>query len=246
MITINTLIAWKTSRHFRFEGKRIEVPADKTNCKDREARDNGYWIGRAPEDWSILHVIFIARHDWNDENKEPIAWLFASTGACNNLHTKETSQKCGIGEELMKFCLNDEWITAGSTDKWTSANEQEFTVWGDEKFRSEAGQFCASINHIQCQPTPPTPTIICKAYIRATKDTGYDMMFIDGKHRPTYEVLKTKAAESLFISDPKTFVTSRGRYWFFCKCKPDEVANCHDLEKYAKTIGTQALKIIVF
>ena len=239
MNKIYILIAWKTSKYFKFDGTLITVPPDKTQCTDREALDNGYWVGRdldfSQDPTEIKR--FIARHNWTDENKTPIAELDAEIGECKYVNTEETSQKCGIGSELMKLCLEDPWIKAGSIRRWTSNNDRKFTVWGDEEFRNKAGQYCESITFILCSPDVPTPTAVCKSYIKAAKVSGYEMMFIDGKFSPTYEVLMTEEAESLFTNDPNNFVTERGSHWFFCQCDEYEVANCYDLEKYEKTIG---------
>ena len=85
------------------------VPSDKTECTDKVALKDGYWIGRHPEFVSnpLYFKRFIAKHNWTDENEIPIATLAAEIGECNDLNTVKDSQKCGIGSELLKFCLED-------------------------------------------------------------------------------------------------------------------------------------------
>jgi len=182
-------------------------------------------------------MAFDAKYVWNDDF--PImarleAW---SIGQCNELDTVQDSRKCGVGKELMKLCLGDTAVTGDSTEYWQETGPASYKMWQDEQFNNKVGQLCQEINFIQCAPYDNTPKRICKAYIEAAKETGYEMMFSELFGHNKYVVMKIADAEPEFISDPNKFVDSKGSHWFFCKCEPERKEECHKLVEHGYQPG---------
>jgi len=232
-------IAFKPIIFRRDEGFPRHVDTDRyTQCTDQRAINDGYYIGRSPEEfWRFL--AFDAKYVWDDDSSEEpnlLAHLDVLTiGQCNHLYTEEDSRKCGVGKELMKLCLGDKTVTGGSTEHWQITGPAEWDMWKDEQFNYEVGQLCKAINLIQCanDEFDDTPTRICKVYIESAKETGYEMMFSETyEHDNKYVVMKIADAEQEFISDPDKLVDSKGGIWFFCKCDPEQKEECHKLVEH--------------
>ena len=229
-------IAFKPIIFRRDEGFPRHVDTDRyTQCTDQRAINDGYYIGRSPEEfWRFL--AFDAKYVWDDDSSEEpnlLAHLDVLTiGQCNNLYTEEDSRKCGVGKELMKLCLGDTKVTGGSTKHWQITGPDNYIMWQDEQFNIKVGQLCEAINFIQCEPYDDTPKIICKAYIEAAKETGYEMMFSETDKPNKYVVMKIADAELEFISDPNKFVALKGPIWFFCKCYAEQKEECHKLVEH--------------
>ena len=209
------------------------------DCTDQRAIDDGYYIGRSHE---IFHTMdFDALYVWNDEiplELNQLAHLDAwSIGQCNSLRTGRDSRKCGVGKELMKFCLGDTAVTGDSTEYWQETGPPDYNMWRDVQFNNKVGQLCEAINMIQCAPYDNTPKKICKAYIEAAKETGYEMMFSESYGHNKYVVMKIADAEPEFISDPDKFWDSKGSHWFFCKCDPERKEECHKLVEHGYQPG---------
>jgi len=137
----------------------------------------------------------------------------------------------------MKFCLGDTAVTGDSTEYWQETGPADYKMWLDEQFNNKVGQLCREINFIQCAPYDNTPKKICKAYIEAAKETGYEMMFSESYGHNKYVVMKIADAEPEFISDPNKFVDSKGSHWFFCKCEPERKEECHKLVEHGYQPG---------
>ena len=153
-----------------------------------------------------------------------LGFLDAEKGQRNYLKTNEGSQKCGIGKALMEFCLNDDDITEdGGINSLTSPS------WRDDNLGPIAKEMCRSIVYVDCEPLKPTPKMVCKSYMEAARDAGYQMMFVEKLVYPEeviYDRLRIDRAYPIFVEDPEQFIVDRGNFWYFCKCKPTKRGPC--------------------
>lgn len=225
-----------SSRSTFSEVQKRTVLATKTQCTNEKAKKDGYFIGRGGKPRvSDFKFRFEAKLEW--DKYETLSSLNANKGECDDLSTRKDSQKCGIGKSLMELCLKDEDVTEdGGINPLTYNDDKSinYSIWEDEEFTNAAHKLCKTLIVITCLPVPPTTIYSCKAYIEAAKKQKYQMMFTDEYDDYGYHVLKTEDAETQFNLSPDNFIQSKGRYWFFCKCKRGSTADCLNLDEYPK------------
>ena len=144
----------------------------------------------------------------------------AERGACNDLRTHTGYQKCGIGKELMKTCLqDDDIIENGGYDlnQWDIIN---FNI------KDAVRNTCEAIVLVTCFPDVPTPTVVCKMYMDAALDSGYHLILVEKSDDNKILKFKIEVAKLDFEEHPDEFIEDTGRNWFFCKCKPNKRQNC--------------------
>ena len=138
----------------------------------------------------------------------------------------------------MMLCLEDEDVTFKGGLPVAEYNKNEgvrYAVWDDTAFINVARAYCKTIVAISCNPNKYRNTLleVCKAYIEAARLKNYQMMFVS-KGPARYEVFQTKDGKAEFIKNPRKFIDSRGRDWFFCKCERGFTKECYGLKEYPK------------
>ena len=96
---------------------------------------------------------------------------------------------------------------------------------------------CQTIIYVLCWPLEDAiPHRMCKGYIDAAKDAGFEMMVTatyfrdDGTVKPVkdihYRTMKVTEALRSFVDNSDTFIQNNGHAWFFCKCNPIKQNEC--------------------
>ena len=164
-------------------GKRVEV-IPKTTCEnDKIKRDRFVYIHkRKPE--PLLPESEITWIATLQPSTSQAAIVIAERGKCNDLRTFPGNQKCGIGKELMKTCLQDvDIIENGGYDlnQWDIINSN---------IKDAVRDTCEAIVLVSCFPDVPTPTVVCKMYMDAALDSGYHLILVEKSD--DYMILKFK------------------------------------------------------
>ena len=153
--------------------------------------------------------------------KPELAFLCAKKGYCNDVFTNEGSRKCGIGKALMKLCLIDGDITKdGGYDLSTED-------WNDDELAPKVLNLCQTIVYISCAIyDDEVPSITCKMYMDAAKESGFDLVFVEKYGEERYHRYKIETAKSIFEKNADEFLEKQGNNWYFCKCKKGGEQGC--------------------
>ena len=204
-------------------------------CENEEMkkRHGGFYIHKLqpkPSDYKWIAVL-------NPSTTEPVlGYLDAEKGQCDNLRTNPGNRRCGIGNALMMLCLKDEDITDDG-----GLNPLTDPEWLDDDLKEPTRNLCEAIILVSCSPYEGTPPKTCEMYMNAAKIAGHHMIFtgknigidIDKKRKKRqsngdekYQVFEIANAKQIFEADPEKFLLDHGKFWFFCKCRKDRMADC--------------------
>ena len=102
-----------------------------------------------------------------------------------------------------------------------------------KKVRNLVTANCDHVIFIICSPrnteTEKVPFEACSGYLTAALNTGHTMMFTFTMFQDAWEVIKTNAAKDMLKINPIGLIEQYGEHWFFCKSKPDRVAQCEGI-----------------
>ena len=173
---------------------------------------------------------FVATFERSLPNEaQPLAYLNANKGHCNDLRTYTGNKNCGMARSLLIHCVQDEKVIENG-----GLNPQTDGAWTDQDSVSIATENCKTIVLISCAVRESTPDAACKMYMETAIDAGYQMMFIEkeasivdeDEDLEKYKIFNVKNAILELGKNPEKFVKETGKHWFFCKCKPTRQQEC--------------------
>jgi len=208
---------WPTTAYPKRE---LLKPTYKTTCENKDIKNKRpptFYIKRTPG--VSNHIRWIAVLEPSSEQE--LAHLTAERGHCNDLHTEKGSRKCGIGKALMALCFKDEDIIEdGGLNPLTDG------TWKDEKLKTIARDVCKTIIHISCEPDIGIDLIACKMYMDAANEAGYHMIFVQNLGDDKLKRLQIEDAKNIFEQNVDDFLSEKGSFWYFCKCKANMLQKC--------------------
>ena len=121
----------------------------------------------------------------------------------------------------MEFCFTDK-------DVGSLSNQ----VIGDIPYPNHIANLCEHVIYLVCAPKrPKTPTAACSAYLSAAVNTKHQIMFTSKNNKDGMDVMNVENdAKPEFKRNADTFITNHGASWYFCRCKPEILAECESLD----------------
>ena len=146
-------------------------------------------------------------------------------GHCDLVETLKSSQGCGLATSLMELCFKDDDVGGVNLEE-----DKNFKNKVLESRREMAILNCEHIVFLTCAPIQPTPKGSCSAYLTAAINTGHAMMFSYPSLKGQMDIMDVeKTARPQLKMDADAFVQNHGDEWYFCRCKPDRIKECHEM-----------------
>ena len=159
----------------------------------------------------------------SDNPDQVLSELNGLSGVCNHVRTSKTSLQCGLATTLMEFCFTDDDIG--------SLSNHMISGIGNIEHSKKIVHHCEHVIYLSCAPErPETPTVACSAYLTAAVNTDHKIVFTTSKEKGGVDVMNVeKDAKPKFRRNPDMFISSHGENWYFCRCKPETIAECEAL-----------------
>ena len=212
--------------------KEIALPNEaRQRCQSQELKNQGsFIISKTVEKFGrkVIAIKYVAylNEEKKEEEEEMGYARSAMKGDCNEVDVEEEYRGCRLGTFLMQACLEDDQV--GSYDAKNLPQK-----------RDSAQRLCKNIKVLACNPdtdevTGTRPWNACSAYLTAAKAAGYEMVFIsnecgdeESEGDPKTFMFQVETAKLHFkAKGAEPFIKHYGKYWAFCKCKPDQMEDC--------------------
>ena len=203
---------------------------------------------------TIQSVKFLATKE--EQTPPSIGILDAIRGECRNIEIKPDHRQCGVATELLKSCLGydpdfeTEITDFGGLIEFDGLQQYPnfrnpdkfpgYSIWKDtKKYKEKVSSNCETLIAMPCFPDGAKPdgsaeqNDFCRAYLEAAEYKGYNHIFIDNDARGAklkHSIWGIKDALKEFKKNPQKFLKTKGRNWFFCKCKEEKELKCKKME----------------
>ena len=145
-------------------------------------------------------------------------------GICNDVNTRDNSQRCGLATQLMYLCYIDPDITRGGG--FDASNDPNcFENGGDRQQQADTN--CEILIFVL---NSSDPLDAATGYLSAALQADFPMMFTFSAYDAYGEILNVEQAKQEYGPNPLLFNEQHGEFWYFCKCRDARRQECLQMD----------------